>query len=546
TVDGGDGNDTIYASNLGDNIFGGAGNDTLYGGRLDDWLLGGDGNDVLDAGTADQAALGGDGNYLDGGAGNDTLKGREGSDWLEGGDGADIITGGAGDDILAGGAGDNDNLKGGSGADQYVVRRGDGLDQLEEDGTGAPVANGTGDAITQRLARIEAWKINSTAAGALRPDWVGASAGVHAGVVAGGEDAVVFGIGIEIGDIKLVRSGTGTALGNDLIIQVMQTVNDVETFTGTQMAIKDWFTNPFKRVEWLRFADGNEIRIGDIASFVIGGSGNDVLIGTAGKDFVYGGAGNDRLSLLEGDDVGNGGSGNDMVSGDAGDDLVIGGLGNDELMGGAGKDAITGDGGADEIYGGADNDILSGGRGDGDVVVGGAGNDTFRYARGDGRDTYFDEFVNAWTEVATQQGNGWNYAAGFSYNEATGEVIAPGGTVIRKKVGTASAPDFEWVGRYDYDSRTKTLKIFNPAAITANRSATAANVTANDVAANITANAGIDTIEFAPGINLQDVILRKSKNDLVFAISSENEELANTALAKDSITIRDWYSAPGQ
>jgi Ca2+-binding RTX toxin-like protein len=527
-IDAGGGDDVVVGGDLGNDIIGGAGNDTLYGGRLDDWLLGGDGNDVLDAGTADQAALGGDGNYLDGGAGNDTLKGREGSDWLEGGDGADIITGGAGDDILAGGAGDGDNLKGGSGADQYVVRRGDGLDQLEEDGTGAPVANGTGDAITQRLAKIEMWKTNPTAAGALRPDWVGAAAGVQAGVVAGGEDSVVFGIGIDIGDIRLVRSGTAAVPGNDMIIEVMQTVDGVETFTGTQMAIKDWFTNPFKRVEWLRFADGNEIRIGDIASFVIGGSGNDVLIGTAGKDFVYGGAGNDRLSLLEGDDVGNGGSGNDMVAGDAGDDLVIGGLGNDELVGGRGKDILSGDAGTDELYGGADNDRLSGGRGDGDVVVGGAGDDIFKYSRGDGRDIYFDEFVNQWAVVWTQAG-GFNSASGFAYNATTGEVFGPGGRIVRKNVGTADNPDFQWIGRYDYDSATGTLKIFNPPA-----------------GATITANSGTDTIEFAPGINLQDVILRRSGNDLVFAISSENEELADTALAKDSITISDWYLAPGQ
>lgn len=30
--------------------------------------------------------------------------------------------------------------------------------------------------------------------------------------------------------------------------------------------------------------NSNEIRIGDFASFVIGGAGNDVLIGTAGND----------------------------------------------------------------------------------------------------------------------------------------------------------------------------------------------------------------------------------------------------------------------
>ena len=531
TVDGGDGNDTIYASNLGDNLFGGAGNDALYGGRLDDWLLGGDGDDVLDAGTTDQAQLGGDGNYLNGGAGNDTLKGREGSDWLEGGDGVDTITGGAGDDILSGGAGDADSLKGGTGSDQYLVRLGDGLDVAEEDATGAPVSSGTGDAITQRMAAIELWKTNPAAVGAVRPDWVGSSAGVQSGAVSGGEDAIAFGIGIGVGDVMLQRSGTTSAPGNDLIIKVMQTVNGVETFSGTQLTVRDWFVNPFKRVEWLKFADGNEIRIGDMTSFVVGGSGNDVLIGTNGNDFVYGGAGNDKLYLLSGDDVGNGGSGNDMVAGDTGRDLLIGGLGNDELIGGAGSDSVSGDAGADDIYGGADRDILSGGRGDGDVVVGGAGDDTFRYARGDGKDTYFDEFTNTWSVVWTA-GGGWNTAAGFAYNATTGEVTGPGGVVIRKNLGTAADPDFQWLGRYDFDSVTQTLKIFTPPT----------NAT------TITANAGTDTIEFAPGINLQDVILRRpvGTNDLVLAVSREDEELADTGLAKDSVTIKDWYVSPGQ
>lgn len=407
TVDGGDGIDTIYASNLGDNIFGGAGNDTLYGGRLDDWLLGGDGDDLLEAGTADSTALGGDGNYLDGGDGNDIVRGREGSDWLEGGAGVDIITGGAGDDILTGGAGDGDDLKGGTGADQYLLRAGDGIDVAEEDATGAPVASGTGDAITQRMASIEAWKANPFAAGALRPDWLGESAGVQQGTVAGGEDAVVLGVGIGIGDIRMQRSGTSGAPGNDLIIQIMQTDDEgVESFSGTQLTIRDWFSNPFKRVEWLKFADGTEIRIGDITSFIVGGSGDDVLIGTDGNDFVYGGAGNDKLFLLGGDDIGNGGSGDDMVAGDAGRDLIIGGVGADQLIGGSGSDAISGDAGADDIYGGGDRDILSGGRGDGDLVVGGAGDDTFKYARGDGRDMVFDDFADEWDVSGLRRASG--------------------------------------------------------------------------------------------------------------------------------------------
>jgi len=520
------GDDYVQASDLGDNVFGGQGNDTLYGGRLDDWLIGGNGNDTLDAGTVDQAALGGDGNYLNGGAGDDILRGREGSDWLEGGDGIDILTGGAGDDILAGGAGDGDSLKGGIGADQYLVRLGDGLDVAEEDVGDAPASNGAGDAISQRMAAIALWRANPNAAGAIRPDWVGTAAGVEQGAIDGGEDAVVFGQGIGIGDVRLQRSGTSTTPGNDLIIQVMQTIEGVETFSGTQLTVRDWFTNPFKRIEWLKFADGNEIRIGDITSFIVGGSGNDVLIGTNGNDFVYGGAGDDELDLRLGDDIGNGGTGNDLVRGGGGRDLLIGGLGNDNLVGGAGRDAMTGDDGADEVYGGADNDILSGGRGDGDVLVGGAGDDTFKYARGDGHDVIFDEYAGEWAVVWTAAGQ-WNTAAGFSY--VGGEVRGPNGVVLRRNVGTEDAPVYKWFGSLDFDEATQTLKVL-----------------LQPTTGTITANAGTDTIELAPGINIQDVILQRSADgkDLILAMSDEDEDLSATSRVRDSITLKDWYIAP--
>ncbi|WP_231736733.1 Calx-beta domain-containing protein [Sphingobium sp. CCH11-B1] len=526
TVDGGAGNDTIYASNLGDNIFGGTGDDIIYGGRLDDWLLGGDGNDTLNAGSTAAGSLGGDGNYLNGGAGNDTLTGREGSDWLEGGEGTDTLLGGAGDDILVGGAGNGDSLKGGTGSDQYVVRRGDGADIIDEASTESALTNTSADGMAQRLTAIENWKTTPGQAGALRPDWVGASAGVASGTVEGGEDAIVFGAGIDIGDVRLKRSGTATAPGNDLLITLMQTVGTVENATSTVITVKDWFSNPYKRVEWLKFADGNEIRIGDTTSFIAGGSGNDVLIGTQGNDFIAGDAGDDKIFLLAGNDVGNGGTGNDMILGDAGKDLLIGGLGNDQLLGGAGIDAITGDAGADDIYGGADNDIVSGGTGDGDVVVGGAGNDTFKFARGDGRDMVFDDFANYWQTVWIA--GEWNSA--FSYNATTGIVTGPGGAVLRKNVGTADEPDFQWVGRYDFDSATSTLKVFAPPAD-----------------AVITANSGTDTIEFAPGINLQDVILQRpaGSNDLVLVVSKESDEVSDSSLVADSVTIKDWFLAPG-
>ncbi|HEX8125722.1 MAG TPA: cadherin domain-containing protein [Allosphingosinicella sp.] len=553
TVDGGDGNDVIHASDRGDNLLGGAGNDTLRGGRLDDWLLGGDGDDTLYAGSAD-GAPGGNGNYLNGGAGDDVVHGAEGSDWLAGLGGADVLEGGAGDDILDGGE-DEDILKGGQGGDQYLVRLGGGSDEAEEVVAGQVVGAITVlDPVKARYAGIAAktiaknwrgdsWDIQlariANAAAADDAEAAAIATGTGSGVLAApvavaavdaaGEDSIVFGAGIEIDDIRISRSGG--ADGADLLIQVMK-LNAAGTDhepTGTEILVKDWFVNPFKRIEWLKLADGTEIRIGDFTSFVAGTAAGDVLIGTSGDDFVVAGAGDDQLHLLAGNDVGNGGTGNDLVAGDDGSDMLIGGLGNDKLIGGAGRDAATGDAGADDVYGGAGDDILSGGRGD-DLIVGGAGNDVFKYMRGDGRDTMFDEFSNNWVAVWTA---GTGYGAGFVRDAYTGEITGPGGVPVYKNEGTADAPDYRWLGRFDYNFATSTLYRYDET---------------TPVATSVI-NSGTDRIEFGIGIDIQDVILTRAtatSADLVLTISQEDEELASYLSSTDSITIKNWYSVPGQ
>jgi Ca2+-binding RTX toxin-like protein len=516
TIDGGGGNDVIHGGDLGNNLFGSAGDDTLYGGKLDDWLFGGEGEDTLHAGS--EAGPGGDGNYLDGGAGDDQIHGREGSDWLEGGEGTDRLVGGAGGDILAGGAGDADDLEGGSGDDIYLFRRGDGSDGAEDQADVAPVRDATkaGDAVTQRYSGI--------LSGLIKRDWLARSAGVSQGKIAGGEDAIHFGIGIELGDVQLAKA----ANGRDLIVRLsaVDPATGTESLTGDVLTITDWFSDPFKRVEWLKFADGTEIRIGDVTSFIVGTGADDVLIGTAGKDFVYGGAGNDELYLLAGDDIGSGGTGDDMVSGGADHDLVVGGLGSDKLIGGSGNDALSGDAGADDLYGGKDNDVLSGGRGDGDVLAGGAGNDRFKFSRGDGHDVVIDDYSDHWTAI-------WHngqWVNGYQYNAATSEVTAPDGSFVRKNFGTAAAPDLRWVGRFDYDEQTKELKRFNPPA----------------GAATTVSNKGVDTVEFALDINIQDIILTRpaGTDDIRLTVSRENGE-GSAAGASDSVTLKDYYDLPG-
>ena len=122
-------------------------------------------------------------------------------------------------------------------------------------------------------------------------------------------------------------------------------------------------------------------------SVVAGASGNDTIIGGDRADVIFGGAGNDKINGLGGDDFifGDGGKihieGNAIsnptrsdISLDGGDDLIIGGEGKDTIYGGSGNDRIDGGVGDDEIHGERGNDRIFGGSGT-DKIYGGSGHD---------------------------------------------------------------------------------------------------------------------------------------------------------------------------
>jgi hypothetical protein len=94
----------------------------------------------------------------------------------------------------------------------------------------------------------------------------------------------------------------------------------------------------------------------------IGGSGNDILTGTAGNDSL------------------NGGNGNDSLIGNGGNDTLIGDNGTDFLVGSAGNDLLNGDNGSDTLRGGLGTDTLTGSN----------GQDVFVFASGEGMDTITD------------------------------------------------------------------------------------------------------------------------------------------------------------
>jgi Ca2+-binding RTX toxin-like protein len=519
TVDLGEGDDTYYASNLGDTALGGAGNDTIYGGRLDDWIYGGEGNDSLNAGSKDPGTLGGDGNYLHGGAGDDVIIGREGSDWLEGGDGVDTLEGGDGGDVLTGGAGRGDVLRGGRGDDQYLFRRGDvGSSNLADadiirDESGLSMETVVGQAYNDLSAAEIALLQQDALSGALwlegrgLDNWEGGGVQVTpAGAAAGGEDVLVLGKGITIEDIKILKSADGL----DFIIELWPE----GVFEGDRVILKDWFSS-FNKIETLRFDDGNEIRLSDFDTIILGSDGSETIIGTEGTDFVHAGSGDDIVFLMAGNDFGNGGLGNDTVSGDSGDDVVVGAHGDDTLFGGGGRDFVSGGRGSDTLYGGEGHDVLTGGAG-ADELIGGFNDDIFKFARGDGHDTIIDSLSEEW-EIVWVAGQG--FRSGYQLN-GDGTIGHTDGSVIH---------DGEhWLTRTRYEAESGTLWRHMPASADA-----------------IVADNGRDAIEFGLGIDINDLHFTRSNGnrDLLIGVEQWGSQAKTFAAMVDQIRLKEWGPA---
>jgi Ca2+-binding RTX toxin-like protein len=153
-----------------DNLDGGAGNDTLYASDSQDPFDGDGASPAINA----LAAPGGD--ILDGGSGNDQLYGHEGADTLLGDDGFaeagnDTLFGLLGADFLFGGN-DTDILVGGSGVDVINAGTGpmDGSDEIRVEATGpvggktladAVIIMGTPNLDTIRVKGVDSFDIAS-------------------------------------------------------------------------------------------------------------------------------------------------------------------------------------------------------------------------------------------------------------------------------------------------------------------------------------------------------------------------------------------------
>jgi Ca2+-binding RTX toxin-like protein len=346
-----------------DNLSGASGPDFLYGFAGKDTINGNAGNDYLD---------GGDGNdYLSGGAGNDTLYGGAGNDTLIGGAGADAIYGGDGDDVITYDAADS------------VISGGVGIDSLDARTykTGVTINLAT---VYTDIENVIGGSGNDQITGSDADNVLSSGAGNDTIYGGGGNDTIDGGAGndyIDAGD------------GNDTVIyDAADSPANIKGGYGIDTLDAHAYTGKLNIDLTRQYTDFENI---------IGGRGNDSLIGSDVDNVLSGGAGNDTLNGGAGDDAIYGGVGNDVIIYDAMDSVVSGGAGIDtldacayttgvninltesysdieNLKGGLGDDVLTGSSVANVIYGGAGNDTIDGGGGN-DVINAGDGDDTVIY-----------------------------------------------------------------------------------------------------------------------------------------------------------------------
>ncbi|MFN7779144.1 MAG: hypothetical protein ACK5RK_09760 [Betaproteobacteria bacterium] len=397
----------ILASSADDLLVGDASDNTLGGGAGNDTIDGRAGLDVADYGSAtvgvtiDLAAgitSGGTVTLfpaLDGQGGSDTLISIEG---LAGSAFADVLTGDAGRNVFVG-RGGADTLDGGAGSDfaDYGSATTALTVTLNSAGT-ATLADGLGSVDT--LIGIEGvgggigndWFIGDGAANTLR-----GRNGNDTLAGRSGADTLDGGAGADLADfsdataaLNITLNSGGTALAGD--------------GRGS--------TDVLIGVEGLRGGDFNDTLIGDLAAnYLIGGAGNDRLIGAGsgtfgGTDTLDGGVGDDYLVAQRGTSTLVGGGGSDtadlggaqgtmgftinsagtVVIADGGGGSVftlinignvVGGGNQDIIFGDAADNYISGGNNTDTLFGGGGNDTLYGGADDrADRLDGGVGNDT--------------------------------------------------------------------------------------------------------------------------------------------------------------------------
>jgi Ca2+-binding RTX toxin-like protein len=469
------GNDELRGSDGDDKMFGGDGDDLLIGSSGSDDLRGGEGNDILLPGT--YASIPGISDSADGGAGIDTVSfadvtvavrvrlaeyfaeelvadpniqtvrvnlfsienaiGGSGNDALVGDDNANVLSGLGGNDSLRG-LGGNDTLYGGDGDD--LMTGSSGADLLDG-GAGTDTADYTdalsgvtvdlagtgtrGEALGDTYVSIE--RVNGTRF----DDTMTGGGGFGSTLLGGGGNDTLYGgtgafnylYGGDGVDTLIGGSGRdylspGSSTSASGLPDVVDGGSGIDTITYAEAAISGMDINLAAGI--VRIAGGQRVEatVANVEN-VVGGSGNDLIVGNSFGNELYGGSGDDILSpgkaIVKSNqkDIVDGGGGSDTVSfantqpdsyggriGGVSVNLTtgqaieiyggpngvwmsatlisienaVGTSGNDQLSGNTGVNVLSGGAGSDGLYGGAGTDTLNGDDGD-DFLNGGLGAD---------------------------------------------------------------------------------------------------------------------------------------------------------------------------
>ena len=340
----------------------------------------------------------------------------DGEEYINGWKGADILTGNNsnnqifafdGDDTLTGGEG-NDRLKGGAGIDTYNFSRGDGIDEILEDGYSIEANRIVFKDINPIDIQTITFQENDLVIQYNQNDKI-----FLKNYIANSQDSALS-----------IKFANGTVWqNNELMAKVtFEGGNEADIITGTL----DNHTNIINAHAGNDTVHGNrvaqniidggdgwdELHGGDKTDTIKGGIGEDFIYGEAGNDHIDGGADHDTLFGGDGDDTINGGNGNDWLQGDTGKDILVGGLGDDSYdvdaldtiiespnegydaifiandfnlagsnleeihLKGNGNFKAIGDAGNNGLYGNEGNNYLDGKTG-ADIMAGGAGDDYY-------------------------------------------------------------------------------------------------------------------------------------------------------------------------
>ncbi|MFN6254398.1 MAG: Hint domain-containing protein, partial [Acetobacteraceae bacterium] len=425
TSSGADGNDSFTSIEM------------VFGSRYNDLLIGrGSNNFEITPGNFQP-------NFLRGGLGNDTLVGQSGVVWASYGEDTAGVTVNLGAGTASGSGSGTDSLSGilavsGTRSDDSLVGN-DQANWLDQYDTGNDTFAGRGGDDTFSASNTGVWVSYSEAAGNVTADLTaGTSSGADGNDVFVNPENFVGAVGGIGNDSLMGNSAANTLLGG---------LGNDSLDGGTGSA--DWasYANAGGAVTvslavgTSSGADGNDVltRIEN----VLGGNGNDSILGDSLANLLDGGNGNDTL---------NGGSGtaNDTLIGGAGTDLASydgattpvtvdlsngsssGAFGTDSLtsienvLGGNGADSILGDSVANLLDGGLGNDTLNGGSGAAnDTLIGGA-------------DTDLASYEGAGTQVIVDLSNGSSSGA-FGNDILTGIENVLGGNGADSILGDSQA-----------------------------------------------------------------------------------------------------------